>query len=134
MREKDLLNRSFAWMENDIARENSETKRRLIKTVITLMDSFLSTPVFRFPPFQPKEMRNRFSQQDYVRQENIFEEKFPPRSRSRFKLFSCTPATFHNTTIIEPSRTGKLPWLLKTTNVHHVDKLAYNEVAKQISG
>lgn len=29
--------------------KNSETKRRLIKTVITLMDSFLSTPPSYFP-------------------------------------------------------------------------------------
>lgn len=50
-REKERFIESFFCVDGERYRaKNSETKRRLIKTVITLMDSFLSTPSFHCPP------------------------------------------------------------------------------------
>lgn len=49
MREKERFIESFFCVGGERYRaKDDKTKRRLIKTVITLMDSFLSTPVFLF--------------------------------------------------------------------------------------
>jgi hypothetical protein len=130
-REKERFIESFFCLAGErYGARNSRAKRRLIKTVITLMDSFLSTPFF-LPALRSKEMRNRFLLRDYVRQE-ILRENLPSTTRSRFKMFHARPLLFTTVTtkyLIEPSKT-KLLRLSKTTvkNVHHVDKVAYNEV------